>query len=155
MGELLMTRNPHISVPGKEFPTLWFSTESGDGQVGATMAAGLNLDSAVQGRFLMNRTEIRITVEIPDGEIQMWEDYAAKYDVPKPVTRKLAKWPKRSDWWVAMERTVPAVEWVEIAQGGFGTWTPLLAFDAEGQATAVAQPEVSDEDDTNPPEEAP
>lgn len=153
MGELMMSRNPHISIPGKDFPTLWFSTESGDGQTGSTMPTALNLDGPIQGRFLANRTEFRIAVEIPDDEVQMWEDYADRYNVPKPVTRKLAKWPKRPEWWVALERNVKAPEWIDISQGGAGTWTPLLTFDTEGQATVVGQLDEELDEGSETPEE--
>lgn len=127
-GELLMTPNPHLSAPGEKFPVLWLSSESGDGKGAATVAAGLNLDQAIN-RQLVNRTEIRFTVEVPDDEVVTWADYADFYGVLPKVIRKYAKWPRHSEWWVPFTRSIPAEEWVEISQGTGEVWNPMLAFD--------------------------
>lgn len=128
-GELFMTPNQHLSMPGQVFPVLWLSSDSGEGRAGNTVAAALNLDQAVQGQHV-NRTEIRFTVEVPDEEVRSWDDYAAEFGVSPTVMRRLQKWPKHPEWWIPFERSIPSDEWVEISQGGQGAWVPVFTPDS-------------------------
>lgn len=134
-----MTPNQHLAAPGQKYPVLWLSSESGDGVEGSSLAAALNLDQAVFGQHV-NRTEIRFTVEVPDEDTQSWYDYAATYGASPTTMRKLEKWPKRPEWWIPFERSIPSSEWVEIGQGGQGAWLPVLSpgsIDDEVQAAQL------------------
>ena len=121
-----MTPNPHLPRSSEKF-VLWLSKESGEERKGDTLAHALNLANPTLG-IVVDRIEVRFTVEVPDEEVMEWDDYAKANGVSSSEIRRVAKWPLKSDLWVPFQRQIPASEWIEIGVGR-DTWAPMFTPD--------------------------
>jgi len=79
-----------------------------------------------------DKTEIRLTVEIPDAEAQRYSSWRRKHGVRNAVYRDLAATggdPER--WWV-VERPIPSSEWIEAIDTATGDRLPTIHWRTGG-----------------------
>lgn len=133
-GELLMTPNPFTPQSVGLQPVVWLTHQDGVERPGDTLVHGLNLAGAVQG-FLMDRIEVRFTVDVPDADVMSWDTYCEAFAVDARTRRQLAKWPCHPDWWHLVRRSIPSTEWLEIGVGR-NDWEPM--FDPQSEEIPVA-----------------
>ncbi len=61
----------------------------------------------------VDKTAVRITVDVPDAEVWGWLPWSRGHRIPKKWARHLERGRRPATWYV-MERPIPRAEWVAV-----------------------------------------
>jgi hypothetical protein len=86
----------------------------------------------------LDKSEIRITVDVPKREARKWRTWAASRGIDSTWAKALAL-PGCGSWYV-VARPVPSTEWVEIANARTGEPAAKLAEDRTSPAVLSPGP---------------
>lgn len=108
-GALRVTESNISMTKEHKGPDVVWLTANSDSQDQGAMLRGSD------GRTFGSKTGIRITVDVPDGEVHYWPKWARQQGIKERWYRALAATPGANprDWYVVM-RPIPASEWVAI-----------------------------------------
>jgi hypothetical protein len=87
---------------------------AGPDVVWLTSDADIDADEQGLAGTAEDKTAVRITVDVPDSEVQPWLVWSRKRGITPGWALFLEEGRRASSWYV-VQRTIPASEWVDIS----------------------------------------